>query len=345
MQANNSTLQQRLTQWCSAGGPSGCEGAVAALMGQHRPAGCTRQYQDKMGNLIHLFPCGRENAPLVLLDAHMDEIGFLITGYDGAFLKFMTIGGVDPRMLPARELLLLTTPPVTGVITCGGKASDEVSTPDDLRIDTGMEAESLCQTIPVGTAGVYHEGAYPLGEQRFCGKAMDDRSCCLLLLHAMELAPAETRSVDVAVVFSIQEETSGLGASSAAYALNPDYCIAVDVNHGSTPDGPKIGTFPLGSGPAIGVGPNMARWMTELMKSCAQKEGIPYGLEVMSGNTGTNGWELQVAREGIPTGILSLPLRYMHTPVEVFDWADFHATARLLAAVLCALGKEADHAH
>jgi endoglucanase len=80
--------------------------------------------------------------------------------------------------------------------------------------------------------------------------------------------------------------------------------------------------------------------MTKLMEDCAKKEGIPYGLEVMSGSTGTNGWEMQVCREGIPTGILSLPQRYMHTPVEVFDWADFENGAKLLAAVICALGKE-----
>ncbi len=332
---------EALTRWCSAGAPSGCEAPLAELMNLEQPAGCSEQYLDKMGNLIRLFPCGKAHAPLVLLDAHLDEIGFLITGYDGAFLKFVTVGGVDPRMLPAREVRLLTDPPHSGVITCGlDGPADEPYKPDCLRIDVGLGAATLAQTVPVGTPAVYDEGAYALGGNRFCGKAMDDRSCYLALLRAMELAPAEQRDVDVAVVGSVQEETGGLGATTAAYALQPDCCIAVDVTHGRTPDGPKTGTFPLGSGPAIGVGPNVARWMAGLMQTCAEREGIPYGIEVMSGNTGTNGWEMQVAREGIPTGILSLPLRYMHTPVEVFDWTDFDNTARLLAAVLRALGKE-----
>ncbi len=332
---------QLLTQWSEIGSPSGNEAPIAHLMSRTLPQDCSAQYMDRMGNLIHLFPCGRSDAPLVLLDAHLDEIGFIITGYDGAFLKFVTIGGVDPRMLPARELLLLCDTPVIGIITCGNTEDEDVAhQPEDLRIDTGLTEEEVKRLIPIGTAGVYHESAYPLGEHRFCGKAMDDRSCCLVLLRAMELAPPEKRAVDVAVVFSTQEETSSAGATAATFSLNPDYCIAVDVTHGSTPDGPKIGTFPLGNGPAIGVGPNMTRSLTELMKACAKRENIPYGLEVMSGNTGTNAWEMQIVREGIPTGVLSLPLRYMHTPVEVFDWTDFDYTAQLLASVLCHLGTE-----
>jgi endoglucanase len=333
--------EETLKSLSTIGAPSGYESPIVELLLEKIPQGCTRQEVDASGNLIRYFPCGEENAPLVLLDAHLDEIGFVITGYEDGFLRFQTVGGVDPRMLPAREVRLLTQPPLVGVITSGlNDDQDTAFSKDDLRIDLGLPEEEAKALIPIGTRAVYHETATPLGETRFCGKAMDDRACYLQLLRAMELAPAEKRKVDVVVVGSVQEETGGDGATTSAYHIQPNYCIAVDVTHGTTLDGPKQGTFQLGSGPAIGVGPNMARWMTKLMEDCARRENIPYGLEVMSGNTGTNGWELQVSREGIPTGILSLPQRYMHTPVEVIDWADFENGAKLLAAVVCALGRE-----
>ena len=333
--------EKELTRLCAFGAPSGCEKPLAEELAREKPEGCSQQYVDQMGNLIRLFPCGRAGAPLLLLDAHLDEIGFIITGYEEGFLRFLTVGGVDPRMLPAREVRLLTQPTIVGVITSGLNEDEDTSfDPAELRLDVGLPEEELKKRVPIGTRGVYNESAFPMGESRFCGKAMDDRACYLQLLRAMELAPAENRVVDVAVVGSVKEETGGEGATTAAYRLHPDYCIAVDVTHGATLDGPKSGTFPLGTGPAIGAGPNMARWMTRLMEDCAKREGIPYSFEVMSGNTGTNGWEMQVSREGIPTGILSLPERYMHTPVEVIDWADFENGARLLAAVICALGRE-----
>jgi endoglucanase len=332
---------KELTQLCSIGAPSGYEFPVVEHLLKSQPEGCAQQYVDGMGNLIRLFPCGREKAPLLLIDAHLDEIGFIITGYEDGFLRFQTVGGVDPRMLPAREVRLLTEPPLVGVITSGLEGEESTAfTKDQLRLDVGLSQKEAEERVPIGTRGVYHEGGFPLGETRFCAKATDDRACYLQLLRAMELAPAQQRVVDVALVGSVKEETGGDGAATATYHLNPDYCIAVDVTHGTTLDGPKSGTFQLGKGPAIGVGPNMARWMTKLMEDCAKKEGIPYGLEVMSGSTGTNGWEMQVCREGIPTGILSLPQRYMHTPVEVFDWADFENGAKLLAFVICALGRE-----
>ncbi len=332
---------EQLTWLCSFGAPSGYERPLAETLARKQPEGCTEQYVDAMGNLIRLFPCGKEGAPLLLLDAHLDEIGFIITGYEEGFLRFFTVGGVDPRMLPAREVRLLTRPPIVGVITSGLNGDeDNAFDRDSLRLDVGLPEEELKKRIPVGTRGVYQETAFSMGESRFCGKSMDDRACYLQLLRAMKLAPAEKRRVDVAVVGSVREETGGEGAITAAYRLNPDYCIAVDVTHGTTLDGPKLGTFELGSGPAIGVGPNMARWMVDLMEDCAKRENIPYNFEVMAGNTGTNGWGMQVCREGIPTGILSLPQRYMHTPVEVIDWEDFENGAKLLAAVICALGRE-----
>ena len=173
-----------------------------------------------------------------------------------------------------------------------------------------------------------------------CGKAMDDRSCFAALLWAMELLKDKDLDMDVYVMGSTREEVSGVGAIVGTWAVQPDCCIAVDVTHGRTPDGPADKTFVLGGGPAIGVGPNMARWMTQRLLDKAREREIPFQQEVMSGHTGTNGWEMQISREGVATAVLSLPLKYMHSPIEVLSLTDLKHTAALLAAFVENLGRE-----
>ena len=149
--------------------------------------------------------------------------------------------------------------------------------------------------------------------------------------------------VDVYFMGSTMEETSSAGAKTGTFALEPDWCVAVDVTHGKTPDAsPKDYTLVLGEGPVIGVGPNCTRWMTERLKAKAKALELSYQLEVMPGHSGTNGWPMQISREGVATAVLSLPLRYMHSPIEVLDWKDVEGVAALLAAFAQELGKEAE---
>ena len=144
------------------------------------------------------------------------------------------------------------------------------------------------------------------------------------------------------IVGSVCEEFTAVGAKTAVFAIRPDWCVAVDVTHGATPDGQKDRTFPLGGGPVIGVGPNMTTWMTKRMIAKAEEQKLEYQLEVMAGHTGTNGWHMQISREGIATSVVSVPLRYMHSPIEVLDPEDMEHTAQLLAAFARDLGKEAE---
>ena len=122
------------------------------------------------------------------------------------------------------------------------------------------------------------------------------------------------------------------GAITAAYGIVPELCVAVDVTHGDSPDGDKGKTFPLGGGTVIGLGPNCTRWMSRRLQHKAEEAGMDCQIEVMAGHSGTNGWPLQVSREGVATAVLSLPLRYMHTPIEVISRRDLEDLARLLAA-------------
>ena len=340
-------LSQTLQALSALTGPSGFERPVAEAAVELMRPFVDEANIDRFGNAVGVRLCGKPGAPRLLLDAHLDEIGLIVTGIEEGFLRFRSIGGVDPRMLPDREVTVLTEPPLFGVVACLpphvlSKEDMKKAIPiDQLYIDVGMDQESAERAIPVGTPISFRGGAAPLGEKELCGKSLDDRSCFVTLLRAAELLKDKPLDVDLYLMGSTREEVSGAGAKVGTYGIKPDYCVAVDVTHGKTPDGPKDRSCALFGGPAIGVGPNMTRWMTQRMVDKAKEQDIPYQLEIMSGHTGTNGWGMQVTREGVATSVVSLPLKYMHSPIEVIALEDMELVARLLAAFAENLGKEA----
>ena len=334
-------MKHVLETLCGCTAPSGFEAPAAQAARALLEPLVDQVSIDRMGNVIGVRRCGREGAKTVLLDAHLDEIGLIVTGAEEGFLRFSTIGGVDPRMLPGREVTILTDPPIPGMVAPPTPLQDDESKAvpiPELVVDAGLTQEQAEKLL--GTPMVYRGACFPLGEDQMCGKAMDDRSCFAALLRCMELLKDKNLDVDVYVMGSTREEVSGVGATVGTWAVQPDCCIAVDVTHGRTPDGPSDKTFVLGGGPAVGVGPNMARWMTQRLLDKAKEREIPFQQEVMSGHTGTNGWEMQISREGVATAVLSLPLKYMHSPIEVLSLTDLEHTAALLAAFVEDLGKE-----
>ena len=335
-------MRQALERLCTCTAPSGFEGPAAAVAAELLRPLVDEVSIDRMGNVLGVRRSKTPGAPKLLLDAHLDEIGLIVTGVEDGFLRFRSIGGVDPRMLPGRELVVLTDPPLRGLVACPAGGDEDKSVPlNELYVDVGLSQEEAERAVPVGTPMVYRAGCFPLGEEQMCGKSMDDRACFVTLLRAAELLRDKELDVELHILGSTREEVSGAGAVVGTWAVAPDFCVAVDVTHGKTPDGPADKTFELGGGPAIGVGPNMTRWMTERMIAKAREHSIPYQLEIMSGHTGTNGWEMQISREGVATSVLSLPLKYMHTPVETLSLADMEGVAQLLAAFVEHLGKEA----
>ena len=335
-------MRQALERLCTCTAPSGFESPAAAVAAELLRPLVDEVSIDRMGNVLGVRRSKTPGAPKLLLDAHLDEIGLIVTGVEDGFLRFRSIGGVDPRMLPGRELVVLTDPPLRGLVACPAGGDEDKSVPlNELYVDVGLSQEEAERAVPVGTPMVYRAGCFPLGEEQMCGKSMDDRACFVTLLRAAELLRDKELDVELHIMGSTREEVSGAGAVVGTWAVAPDFCVAVDVTHGKTPDGPADKTFDLGGGPAIGVGPNMTRWMTERMIAKAREHSIPYQLEIMSGHTGTNGWEMQISREGVATSVLSLPLKYMHTPVETLSLADMEGVAQLLAAFAENLGKEA----
>lgn len=338
-------MEEILRALCGVGAPSGFERpAVLAARELLEPL-VDEIWIDRLGSLVGVRRCGKPGAKKLLLDAHLDEVGLVVTGIKDGFLRFKA-NGVDVRMLPDREMTILTQPPILGVVACLPphvlSAEEREKAPEikDLYVDTGLSQEEAERRIPVGTPMVYRTDFTVLGERQLCAKAMDDRACFAALLRTAELLRDQELDMDLYIVGSVCEETGGVGARVLAQGLSPDFCVAVDVTHGKTPDSPKEGAFVMGSGPVVGIGPNMARWMVRRLLDEAEKLGLAVQKEVMEGSSGTNGWELQIANEGIATAVLSVPLKYMHTPVEVVEPGDIEATARLLAAFAEHLGGE-----
>lgn len=335
-----------LKQLCALHAPSGFEGEMARAAASLLRPWMDEVSIDRMGNVVGVRRCGRENAPKLLLDAHLDEIGFIITGHEDGFLRFDDLGGVDPRMLPDRELTIMTRPPIPGVVAClpphvqTAEDMDKSLPIEELVIDAGLSQEEAQRLVPIGTPAVFRAGCMPLGRDMFSGKSLDDRSCFAILLDTVQRLKNKKLDVDLYVLGSVQEETHSTGAITAVYGIMPDMCVAVDVTHGDSPDASKEDTFRLGGGPVIGMGPNCTRWMTDRMIRKGTELGLELQFEVMAGNTGTNGWPMQISREGIATSILSLPLRYMHTPVETINRSDLQDTAKLLTAFVTGLGEE-----
>ncbi len=318
-------------------GPSGYEGAVSLLAEQLLRPLVDSVSTDALGNVFGFLSCGKPNAPTMLLDAHLDEIGLMVIGHKDGFVQIRPIGGIDPRIMIAHELRFMTEPPVMGVVGClpphvQDKAQMNKNIKfDDMFVDVGLSQEEAVSQIPIGTMAVFASQFVDMGQQ-VMGKALDDRACFLVLLKTLTLLKETSRQVDLIICASVQEEVGSRGATVAAYGQAPDCCVAVDVTHGKTIDAPKDKTYACGAGPCIAVGPSVARWMSDSMIRLAKEQNIPYQIEVCGGDNGTNGWMYQVAREGIPTAVLSLPLKYMHTPSEMFMKSDFDNTAALLAA-------------
>lgn len=341
-------LRETMKALCSECGPSGFEGPVAAKARQLIEPLCDETWIDKMGNVVGVRRCGRKNARKVLITAHLDEIGLIVTGHEDGFLRFGKIGGVDPRMLPDRELTILTDPPLFGVVAAlpphvmSAEDKEKTISIEDLRIDIGCSQKTAQKLVPVGTPISFRKDNYSLGEHFYCGTSLDDRSCFAACMYAMELLQGRTLDCDVYIMGATVEETSSVGALTGSYAIDPDLCLVADVCQAKTTDGgPANKDIELGKGPSVAVGANCQPHITEHVVAMAEKHRIPYQLSGTGGNTYTDAWPMQINSKGFNVQLLSLPNRYMHTPIEVVDVRDIEWLGELMAAVIAEPGKEA----
>ncbi len=304
---------------------------------------------DKLGNLIMLKRgSGPEPRPKVMLAGHIDEIGLIITKIEkDGFLRFGTIGGFDQRVLLAQEVLVHGKEPLTGVIgakpphiQAPGEQSKAVKM-EDLFIDVGFDSQDeAAKLVRVGDLVTLKRDVVDLQGSFLAGKSFDDRAGVAAILECFKALDGLSHTADVYGVATVQEEVGLRGAITSTYGIVPDIGIAIDVGFGDSPGLPESDTIKLGKGPGIAIGPHVHPKVHARMLETAKEWNIGYSLDPSPYPGGTDTYAIQVARAGVATILLSIPLRYMHTPIETIDYADVKQTGRLMALFIAGLDQE-----
>ena len=330
-------LQDLLRRLALAEGVSGAEGTAADVAAQEL-ARFMPVRRDALGSVIgEKAGTGKH----FLLDAHIDQIGMIVTGITKeGFLRVAPVGGMDVRILPAAEVMVWGKEPLFGVVTSTpphlSKADERGKAKgfDKLAIDIGYSETEAKQRVSPGDRVTLKARFAPLLGSRVCGGSLDDRAGVAVLLHAVALLDKAGFDGRLSVLFSVQEEVGGSGAAAGGFALAADAAIAVDGSFAAAPGNPAEKCGALGKGPMIGFSPTLDYTMSKTLCALAEREEIPYQREIMGGKTSTNADELQIAGSGIPMALVSVPMRNMHTAVELLDLADIENSARLIAAYI-----------
>ncbi len=293
-------------------------------------AGFDEDRTDAVGNRVLVRRCGRENAPRILIDTHFDEIGMLVREIlDDGFLRVVNVGGLDLRTLPSAEVKIYGKTVLDGVIASTPphlqKADEEkkLLPATELLIDTGYPKEELEQLVRIGTPVGFAPRYEFLANERLVGKGLDNKACAACAVDAILNTPREALAGDVYLLLSVHEETDNVGGVAAgAFAAEPHYAMVVDVNLGRTPDTKKSETVVMGKGPSITRSAIVDRRLTKMTEEAATRAEIPWQVSVAPINTGTNTSALHLVKNGIPTVDVGVPLRAMHTYVEMMDMKD-----------------------
>ncbi|MBK5219516.1 MAG: M42 family metallopeptidase [Thermoleophilia bacterium] len=322
------------------GAPSGYEAPAAEIW--REAAGFAELSSDGLGSSIARVG---DAAPLFAVVGHIDEIGLIITHIDEkGFLWFAPIGGWDPQILVGQRVEVRgkngLVPGVVGRKPIHLLEADQRKKVVELKgmhVDIGADGrDEAAKLIRVGDPVVIAAEPVAVAGERLVSKSMDNRLGAYVALESLRrCVDGEGPGGSFAAVAAVQEEIGLFGARTAAFEVRPDLAVAVDVTHATDAPGvdeKEIGSHPLGSGPAIGRGSTLSPKVFELLVETAEAEGIEYSISASGRGTSTDADVLQISRSGIPTGLVSIPLRYMHSPVEMVDLRDVEATVNLLAA-------------
>ena len=338
MEKNDRAYLKRLLETPSV---TGSEVAVATLVRERLADVADEVSTDVMGS-VHATLKGAGAAPSVMLAAHMDEIGLMVTyvSEDG-FLSVSAVGGVDAAILPGMRVDVHTANgPLRGVV--GRKPihlieADErtkVTPLSDLVIDLGLPAKKVKKRVRIGDVITFGVGFERFGRGMAVSRAFDDKCGVWIATRVMEELKAQGGSEgDFIAAATVQEEIGTRGAITSTYGVNPDVGLAFDVAHATDYPGiskTKYGDIRCGGGPVIARGPNINPVVFERLVAAAEAEGVAYQLEAEPSVTGTDARSIQVSREGKACGLISVPLRYMHTPTEVVALSDLEDTVRLI---------------
>lgn len=340
-------MKNELIKLSSLGGISGFEYTISEDIKSLLHDFCDEAYSDISGNVIGVIKSGKPDAKKVMIEAHIDGIGLMVKDIDEkGFISFVPIGGIDAGVLPYTEVFVCGKKKLFGVVAAKSPAvipdnqQDKKYPISELVIDVGMSKENVKKYVSVGDMITFATGAEKLSSKVFSGKYFDDRAGLITLLMALKKLKNISLDFDIYVLCATCEEVGLRGAKTGAYSINPDCAIVVDVCHGKTPDSGSDSAFDIGSGAVISKGPNIHPFLSDLAEKVAKSDKINYSIDVDGGDTGTDAWAIQVTKSGIPTLLLSIPLRYMHTTIETLSYSDLESIGNLIASVLKNLNLE-----
>lgn len=327
---------QLLKRLSESEGISGFEERIGGVVGEELGHTGAAVETDPLGNRI-AYLRGSEGKRSLLLTAHADEVGLIVTDVEpGGLVRFSASGGIDARVLPGQEVIVHGERRLPGVI--GSKPPHlqlaeerEVVVPvEDLFIDIGISGRTARRQVRVGDPITLARRFAELGGGLCMSKAFDDRASLAALILAVEELARSDHRWDIYAVAAVQEETTHLGAIASAYRINPEIAIVLDATYGDMPGLDEYETYRLGGGPTLGIGPGYHARLRSRLLEAAAKEQIPCQDEWEPRPRGTDAAPIQLTRDGIPTALVSIPVRYMHTPGEVVATADVERAARLL---------------
>ena len=291
--------------------------------------------KDKCGNITGIKKGNGKKK--IILDAHFDTIGLMVTKIlDGGFVKFTTVGGVDTRILPSMEVVIHGKEEVFGVI--GTKPphllTEKTDAPykiSDLHIDTSFSKEELEKIIEIGDTITFSNEITKLKNNLICAAGLDDKAGVYAILKAVENLKTDS---DIYIAASMSEEIGMKGAKMLSAKEKFDLAVVVDVTFGTTPDTKKDGIAEVGKGPVICLGTVLSDEYNKKIIKLAEENNIPYQTEVEPDNPGTNAWIYSASGNSVPTVMLSVPERYMHTSGEVVSLDDINNLIKLLKLLL-----------
>ena len=339
----------------TAHGPSGYETAPAGVF-RDAASAFAEVSIDVMGSVRARVP-GTAGGPTLAIVGHIDEIGLIVTHIDDdGFLRFKGVGGWDPQILVGQRIVLSTrggsVPGVVGrkpIHLLKDEERTKVAKLEDLHLDIGArDGDEARELARIGDVAVIDAEPLELPNGRAVARSMDNRLGCYVAYEAARLVHEDGGAPgDVVAVAAVQEETTFGGSATTAYSLRPDVAIIVDVTHATDAPGVEvneIGAHPFGSGPVIERGTNLNPRVSELLYDTAEQEQIPFTLQASARSTGTDLDAMHHSRAGIPCGGVGLPLRYMHSPVEMVQLDDIANAAALIAAAAKRLTAETSFA-
>lgn len=333
------TLRDFIFELCAVPSVSGFEARATGALCDILDGVLEHVFTDGVGNHVFLKRCVKENAPRVLIDAHMDEIGMMVTDVcDCGFLRVAPLGGIDPSIMQAADVIIYGKEVLRGVIVSTPphlRDGDTLPAADEMLVDTGLSKKRAEELIPLGTPIAFSSPYGELLNGKIVGKCFDDKAPAACALWALINTPAKSLAGDVYVMLSAVEETNRVGGVAAgAFSVKPDYAMVIDVNLARVPDTKAYETVEMDKGVSLSVSAATDVRLTRKVEALCIEKDIPHTMIAAPSSTGTNAISLNLTEYGIPTVDVGLPLASMHTYNELISMNDCEALVRLVEAFI-----------